>query len=103
MHREILGASKGIEVDHRDRDTLNNRRHNLRLATHSQNQQNAYLQSNNTSGFKGVSFRPSNGKWRVRIGVAGKRMHLGSYGTREEAYAVYCDAAKRHHGDFACV
>ena len=57
MHREIIGASEGVEVDHRDGNKLDNRRKNLRVATKSQNQANARKHRDNKSGFKGVEPR----------------------------------------------
>lgn len=56
LHRLIMGASLGDEVDHEDRNKLNARKNNLRLATSSQNKMNREIQNNNTSGYKGVSW-----------------------------------------------
>lgn len=89
-------------VDHIDGNGLNNQKANLRVCEPNQNQYNRLLQKNNTSGFKGVSFFPETGQWRARIGIGGKRrISLGLFPTKEEAYAAYCEAAKIHHREFA--
>lgn len=72
-------------IDHIDRCTTNNRIENLRPVTKSQNNQNTDLQSNNTTGVRGVSFCKQKNKFRVRIKLDGKEKHLGFYDTIEEA------------------
>ena len=99
MHRLIMAAPDGAEVDHIDGDGLNNRRANLRLATPMQNRQNRRPHIDNTSGFKGVSFCKQTGKWRASICANRKLTNLGRFSTPEEAYAVYCEASERLHGD----
>lgn len=102
LHRLIMDAPSGMVVDHINGDTLDNRRQNLRLATHQQNCFNQPLKSCNTSGYKGVSRNNKRGKpWRARIRINGKETLLGTFDTPEEAHAVYCIAAAIHHGKFA--
>jgi AP2 domain len=103
MHRLILGCVKRERCDHRNRDTLDNRRQNLRKATHAENIRNRQRQKNNTSGFKGVTWDEYWGKWRVRIGYAGRRIHIGRFQSAKEAAHAYDDAAKKLHGEFACL
>jgi hypothetical protein len=67
IHRVILEAPAGVEVDHINGNGLDNRRSNLRLATKSQNMQNMRLSRINTSGFKGVCWDKDRGKWRAHI------------------------------------
>jgi len=100
MHK-LIAAELVQEVDHRDRDTLNNRRGNLRRGSHSQNCFNRRAQSNNHSGFKGVSFDRSRNKWAAEIQTNGHRVRLGRFPTREAAAAAYAEAAKKYHGEFA--
>jgi len=100
MHRFIIGIDSGVQVDHRDHATLNNRRTNLRPATRSQQKQNKRIQRNNKSGFKGV--RARNRKWNARIWTSGRSVSLGYYATPEEASAAYITAAKALHEDFFC-
>lgn len=99
MHREVLGASVGVQVDHINCDTLDNRRSNLRLATNAQNVMNSGVRCDNKSGFKGVT--KDRDRWSARITLSGKTMRLGSFRTPEEAHAAYCAAAKALHGEFA--
>lgn len=102
MHRSILGLkSPKILCDHRNGNGLDNTRENIRNANHSQNNHNKGKQSNNTSGFKGVSFVKVSNKWRADIKVNGQGNYLGCFETPEEAAKAYDNAAKRLHGDFA--
>lgn len=100
MHRVILGEPEGMQVDHRDGNGLNNRRDNLRKATHSQNTHNARTSNRNTSGFKGVGWNKAKAKWQARICINGKRKSLGYHDTPEVAYAAYCKASAKLHGEF---
>jgi hypothetical protein len=102
MHRVIMGVTDPeIEVDHiRREDTLDNRESNLRL-TANQNQQNAGLRSDSTSGFKGASWNEYVGKWKAQIQADNKKIHLGYFDTAVEAAAVFNFAAKHLHGEFA--
>lgn len=85
LHAVLMNTPKGMEVDHIDLDRLNNRRSNLRLSSHRQNQCNQPLQCNNTSGVTGVSFYPPRDKYRARIKANQHEIHLGYYDTFEEA------------------
>lgn len=89
------------EIDHIDGDTINNKIINIRSATRTQNRQNKGIQKNNTSGFKGVSFKKAHNKWSSRISVNGRRVHLGYFDRSCDAYNAYCAAAERFHGEFA--
>jgi hypothetical protein len=100
MHRVLMGAPNGLEVDHIDGNGLNNRRDNLRTATKAQNVRNQRTRSDNTSGLKGVSWDGRNSKWKAQIKFNGKRHHLGRHNTPEQAYAAYCAASSRLHGEF---
>jgi hypothetical protein len=101
MHRLIKGAATGQPVDHKNGDSLDNRRLNLRAATHAQNMQNVGITKANTSGYKGVNWNSAAGKWHARIRVSGKRFHLGLFETAEDAHAAYTAAALKYHGEFA--
>ena len=98
----VTGEDPGsLLVDHINRDFHNNRICNLRLATHRQNQCNQKTRTDNSSGFKGVTWDSSRSKWQAAIQVNGKRVYLGRHKTKEKAYAAYCEAARRLHGEFA--
>jgi hypothetical protein len=100
MHRVILGMPDSDCVDHIDADTLNNRRANIRPATKGQNSMNRPVQSNNPSGFKGVTFDKERQKWRAYIKRDGIRKALGRFDTAEQAHAAYAAACEIYHGEF---
>ena len=91
MHREIMGLQRGDprEVDHKmSGQTLDNRRDNLRVVSHMQNQHNRRTNRNSTSGFPGVHLFKPNGKYASSMVVNSKKVHLGYYFTAEEAHEV---------------
>lgn len=102
MHRVIMKAPNGIEVDHKNRDTLDNRKKNLRLATRSQNGMNTKFLSHNKCGVKGVFCETRNGVqlWRVHIKVLNSRFFC-SFKTFEEAVTARIIFALHFHGEFA--
>jgi len=99
MHRFIMNPSENLQIDHIDRNTLNNQKHNLRLCTHTENQRNCGKQENNTSGYKGVSKHGK--KYAAQIEINKKHIHLGYWNTAEEAARAYDKASKKLHGKFA--
>ncbi len=105
LHREVMRAPAGVKVDHANRDGLDCRRSNLRVASTSQNTQNSRLYNTNRSGFRGVQRNrrvgPGGRVWMAYITVFGKRLYLGSRHTAEEAARVYDDAARLYFGEFA--
>lgn len=100
MHRHLMESPDGFQVDHEDGNGLNNRRENLRVATHAQNQRNARARIDNSSGVKGVGWSSARGKWRARIRVDGTRHDLGFFRTKREAADAYADASAKFHKDF---
>lgn len=88
MHRYLTSCPKGMIVDHLDGYVLNNRDDNLRVCTHTANNQNAAIRNDNTTGFIGVS-RTSNGKYKATICVNRKNKHIGTFATTEEASDAY--------------
>tara|TARA_R110000787_G_scaffold42047_3_gene103398 strand:+ start:423 stop:920 length:498 start_codon:yes stop_codon:yes gene_type:complete len=100
LHRVIMEAPCQLSVDHIDGDGLNNMRCNMRLATHAQNMKNRRINCNSTSGFKGIYFNKQSGKWMARIRFNEKSNYLGLFALPEEAYAAYCAASKKYHGEF---
>ncbi len=101
MHRMIMNATKGLTVDHKNRDSLDNTRSNLRFATKSQQMMNRKMFYNNSLGVKGV-YRKRR-CFGVDIRVNGKKMWVGSFKTLEEAKEAYNAAALKYYGEFACL
>lgn len=101
MHRVVARAMEGDHVDHINGNKLDNTRANLRICTHQENCCNRGVQSNNTSGAKGVSLLKSTGRYMARIKQYGKSKYLGVFATPEEANAAYAKAAKEHFGEFS--
>jgi len=87
MHREVMRAEQGQEVDHINRDPLDNQKSNLRFATRKQNADNRGMFRNNTSGYTGVSFH--HGKWQASYRHNGLLVYLGRYETAEDAHKAY--------------
>ena len=102
LHREVMGAPPGMLVDHVNGNTLDNRRCNLRVATHGQNLANRKAITAK-SGFKGAFWAKWAGRWYSSIGVNGRVIRLGYFDTPEAAALAYDEAARKHHGEFACV
>lgn len=101
MHRVIINAQPGQEVDHRNGDKLDNRRENLRICTSAQNKFNIGKSRKNTSGYKGVCWHKQKHKWRAQVTFAKKDRHLGFFANAEEAARAYDCAVKELAGEFA--
>jgi hypothetical protein len=102
LHRFILGISDPrVKVDHRQGIGLDNQRGNLRAATNMQNSHNQVVRSDNTSGFKGVTWDKAKRKWRALITVEGKKLHIGYFSDALQAALAYDAAAREHFGEFA--
>jgi hypothetical protein len=105
LHRAIFELHfgeipAGMQIDHIDRNPLNNRIENLRLASQNQNQINSRIPKNNTTGFKGV-LRTPNGKFQARLGFNGKKLYLDLFDTAEEANECVKNKTLELYGEFA--
>lgn len=89
------------EVDHINGIKFDNRIINLRECSSSQNKANVGLHYTNNSGFKGVSWRKANSKWKAQIQKNKKTIYLGCYENIEDAAKAYQEASKIHYGEFA--
>lgn len=87
-----------LSLDHHDRNPLNNAINNLREATRGQNSTNS--KRKNKTSYKGVTLH-KNKKFVAYITINKKQLYLGIFDTAQEAHTAYCDAARKHYGDFA--
>lgn len=96
----VTGKWPLVQIDHDDTIKTNNRWLNLREAIHNENQRNKNLQSNNTSGYKGVSWNKRKQKWIAQIKVNGKSLHLGEFDDIQDAIGMRIMAGEIHHEKF---
>jgi hypothetical protein len=102
LHRFIMEPPICLQVDHINGDGLDNRRPNLRIVTYSVNQQNSKLRPH-SSQYRGVSWDKAIEKWKSRINLLGKFIHLGVYNDEIMAAQSYDEAAVRFYGPLARV
>lgn len=105
LHRYVLGINDPKKIiDHKNGNTLDNRKVNLRVCTNAENARNCKVSKNNTSGVSGVQFIKKSGRYRARITVNRKEIRLGHYKTFDEAVKARLEAEKKYFGEFApCV
>lgn len=104
LHRQILELERGILGDHRNGNTWDYRRDNLRAVNMTQNVRNARVRNESFSGLKGAFHysNPNSRKpWYSRIKVNGKMVKLGSFATALDAHEAYCKAASEAFGEYA--
>lgn len=101
IHRFILDCNKNDVVDHINGNTLDNRKQNLRICSQQQNtMNNSNIRSNNTSGYKGVTWDKSKNKWTAQITVNYKNIHLGRYDKIEDAIKARQKAEIKYFGEY---
>lgn len=105
LHRLLLGVTDPhVEVDHVNRDGLDNRRSNLRVCSRSQNRYNITKRAHCKSRFKGVTLtQGERHPWRARVRCSGKVVFDARFATEVDAAMAYDAVAQRWHREFACV
>lgn len=101
LHSLILGKKKGFEIDHINRNPLDNRKENLRFVTKTQNQANKTTSKKSSSKYKGVSWNKKDQQWVVFISIKGKSKYLGMSKDEKTAAEKYNQAAKELFGEYA--
>ena len=101
MHQVVFGRKKGMQIDHIDKNKLNNQKSNLRWVTRSQNAQNRLKKENLTSKYIGV--HSLGDKWVAQIGENGKTIYLGTYKHECIAALAYNKAARKIYGENAMI
>jgi len=103
MHRLVIGSTLDYagDIDHINRNKLDNRKCNLRFCTHQENQRNRSSVQGKTSIYKGVSWRKATKKWRAQIVPETRPVTLGDFYCEIKAAKAYDEAAKQYHGEFA--
>ena len=101
LHRFVMRARKGIIIDHINRNTLDNRRDNLRACSIAQSNMNRRGNVGGSSRFKGVHWYESRQRWKCSIKVCGKQYYLGEFHNEQDAAITYNVAAQIFFGEFA--
>jgi len=97
MHRMIMKANKGQQIDHRNRNGLDNQRLNLRFCNYSLNHANAKKRLNTSSNYKGVCWDKARQRWMLQVGSK----HYGRFDDEIEAAKAYDTKAIELYGEFA--
>lgn len=100
MHRLLMNPSQEFEIDHINRDALDNRKANLRIVTHQQNMFNRGPVANTSSKFRGVSWIKREKKWLAQLSYMGKQLHLGYFDDEVAAAKQFNLKAKQLFGKF---
>jgi len=104
MHRQIMGVTNPkIFVDHKNGNSLDNRKENLRLCSSQQNNRNTRKKSSASSIFKGVSWHKGKNKWQANIRYNKILLYLGSFSNETQAALAYNRAAIELFKEFACI
>lgn len=101
FHRIVMNAKTSDFVDHKNRKKYDNRKENLRICTHQENDRNKDISSKNRSGIIGVGWDKSRSKWSSSITINHKKIFLGRFSDKNEAIKNRLLAEKKYFKDFA--
>ena len=102
IHKLVCPAPKGMIVDHINRNSLDNRKVNLRAATQKQNVWNRkFIRKTGKTSYNGIRWDESREKWQVRLTINGRRKSFGYYADEIEAAKAYDRVAKKYRGEYA--
>lgn len=102
LHRFVMNLTDpNLQVDHINGNTLDNRKHNLRICTNQQNNFNKGLYRHNTSGVTGVTYASNIKKWIARIKISGKTINLGSFEDKGDAIKARRKAELKYFGEYS--
>lgn len=106
MSRFLTNFPDNMEIDHKNHNTLDNRKTNLRIVTKSKNHMNekkarTYKGKITSSIYKGVSFNKQTKKWHCAITLNGHLIYLGYFTHEKNAAIAYNTAAKKYFGNYA--
>jgi hypothetical protein len=100
LHRFIMDSQNNYIIDHINRNRLDNRKCNLRYVTITQNNINKNKQSNNTSGYTGISWDKEKNKWMAYINISGKTKFLGYFSDINEAVKIRQEAEQKYYKEY---
>ena len=100
LHRFIMDAPEDMVIDHANGNKLDNRKSNLRICTAEENAFNNKTYETNKSGYPGIDWHKKAGKWRARIQVQGRQIHLGLFESLDEAIQVRRQAEIDYFGEY---
>jgi hypothetical protein len=101
IHKIIMKSSGDEYVDHKNRDTLDNRKINLRITTNQQNSMNCSLSKNNTSGVTGVYWDKTRRRWTANIKYNYKDIYIGRYKKKEDAIVARLEKEAEIFGEYS--
>ena len=101
VHRIITDAAIGMDVDHINHDTCDNRRANLRVCTHGENLRNMKKRKDNTSGITGVTWDKKRAVWIAQLSFHGKHVYLGEFKEKDRAIEARRNGERKYYGEFA--
>lgn len=97
LHRWIMDAPNGFDIDHVNHETLFNRRSNLRIVSRAENMQNRKgARRDNKSGIRGVTWNKTGKKWEAKIQIKGRQYYLGLFDYKHEAERIVAEYRAKH-------